>query len=478
MGLIFAQVLIGLWFPITFYLFKRYPAPRAALYAVLAGLLLLPNWAGIKIPLFPEIEKSNVVGLAMIAVLAFAKPKGLNPRVEPWWYVAAIGLFVSLLLTAFTNQDAIYFPGTGALLPGHGFKDAGYVVLSTMLGPVPASYMGLRMFRKVDDLRTIVRTLTLAGLIYTVPVLIELRFSPQVHRWIYGYAGTHEWTQTIRYGGYRPLVMLSHGLVLSLFMFLPTMTATAMARTGGRIWRLSTKNAAWYMTAILVACKSTGVWAYALIGLPMVRWAKAKWMLRLAMAMCLLTCLYPWLRANEMLPLEDLLEKAGQLGEDREGSLRFRFNNEDILLEKAMDRPWFGWGSYGRNRVYDEDGVDICVTDGAWILTLGSFGFAGGAFVYMFTVLPLFIAGRRTLKVRDAELRNMLAALILALSFMWFDTLPNAPDFTLVQFFAGALCSISYTIVAEQERSGGARPRRERIQGRPSETPESPAKAS
>lgn len=476
MGILFAQIVIGLWIPVTFYLFKRYPAPRAALYAVLAGLLVLPNWAAIKIPLLPGIDKENVVCLAMLFVIWFAKPQGLSSRVPAWFYVALCGLVGSLLMTAWTNRDDIYFPGSGAVLPGHGVKDAGYVVLSTLLGPVPASYVGMRMFRKADDLRMIVRVLALSGLLYTIPIMIELRLSPQMHRWVYGYAGAHDWLQTIRYGGYRPLVMLSHGLVLSLFMLLPTMASVSLARTGGRIWKLSTKNAALYLTAVLIACKSTGVWAYALIALPLVRWAKAKWLVRLSMVMLVLTCIYPYLRANEMLPINDLLAKAGQLGDDRAGSLKFRFDNEDILLVKAAERPWFGWGSYGRNRVYDEDGVDACVTDGAWILVLGSYGFVGGAFLYAFALIPLFVLSRRIPKVKNLEQRNILAMLLLALSFMWFDTLPNAPDFILVQFLGGALYSISHTILAEQNKAG-LRPRAPK-QPAPGEPEGAAAKAS
>ncbi len=55
---------------------------------------------------------------------------------------------------------------------------------------------------------------------------------------------------------------------------------------------------------------------------------------------------------------------------DRANSLRHRLNNEDMLLSRAFESPLFGWGGWGRNRVYDENGKDLTVTDGLWIIII------------------------------------------------------------------------------------------------------------
>ena len=47
------------------------------------------------------------------------------------------------------------------------------------------------------------------------------------------------------------------------------------------------------------------------------------------------------------------------------------------MLERASERILFGWGRFGRSRVYNEYGSDISVTDGRWIITLGQFGVVG-----------------------------------------------------------------------------------------------------
>ena len=62
------------------------------------------------------------------------------------------------------------------------------------------------------------------------------------------------------------------------------------------------------------------------------------------------------------------------LGPSRAGSLPgYRFWNEDFLIARAMERPIFGWGGWGRNKIAS-DGT-ILITDGAWIIVFGVGGF-------------------------------------------------------------------------------------------------------
>jgi len=447
-----AQLVIWLFVPFTFYMFKRYPLKKAVLYTFIAGMLSLPNWVNVKLPFCPPIGKDQVVGLSIVLVLAVNHYKEVRPRAETWWYVGTIGVFVSSLLTGFLNTDPVYFARSPTFLPGHDFKDAAAIAIGALVSGIPVSYFSQVVFRTADDARLIVRAFTAAGLIYSIFVLIEVRMSPQMHNWVYGYAGPHEWGQLIRYGGYRPLVMFPHGLVLSLFMFFPNITSVAMARFRTRVWKMSGSQAAWYLTFIIVICKSTGVWFYAIIILPIVRFASSKAILRTAGVICMITVIYPWMRANDIIPTRDIVAYIEKSDTERAQSLDVRFTNEDKLLARALERPWFGWGSYGRNRVFDEYGIDRCITDGAWVMVLGSTGIVGYGFTFIFSVGALLIASRRVAKVRDKELRTLMAILILGAAVLWFDNLPNAPDLLIVQFIGGAVCSISRTILAEQER--------------------------
>jgi hypothetical protein len=79
---------------------------------------------------------------------------------------------------------------------------------------------------------------------------------------------------------------------------------------------------------------------------------------------------------------DQIITVANQIaGPDRAQSLEFRLDNEEILGEKARQRFIFGWGGYGRNRVFDYNWagelVDITVTDSLWIIAFGINGAIG-----------------------------------------------------------------------------------------------------
>ena len=86
---------------------------------------------------------------------------------------------------------------------------------------------------------------------------------------------------------------------------------------------------------------------------------------------------------------EPMVDAARLMSDDRARSLEGRFVNEDLLMTKAFQRPMFGWGGWGRNRVYDEYGKDLTVTDGRWIIELGQRGFVGLLSLFALLLLPL-----------------------------------------------------------------------------------------
>ena len=96
---------------------------------------------------------------------------------------------------------------------------------------------------------------------------------------------------------------------------------------------------------------------------------------------------------------------------ERAESLQFRFEQERLLLDHAWKRVWFGWGRFGRNRVYNEEGKDISVTDGRWIITMGSFGFVGFAAEFGLLALSVFSVWPALGKGSSGHERTHLAAL-------------------------------------------------------------------
>ena len=93
---------------------------------------------------------------------------------------------------------------------------------------------------------------------------------------------------------------------------------------------------------------------------------------------------------------QQLIDLVGILySRDRMESLAYRLNAENLLAERAMERPVWGWGGWGGNRVLDKQGRNKVATDGLWILMLGNYGLAGLSSWTVFMLLPAWLFMRR-----------------------------------------------------------------------------------
>ena len=82
-------------------------------------------------------------------------------------------------------------------------------------------------------------------------------------------------------------------------------------------------------------------------------------------------------------------------------------------MEHAWGRPWFGWGRFGRGRVFDDAGSDISVSDGYWVITLGTFGLVGFIAVFGLLGLAVFRAAAALRFATTLQEAGYLAALAL-----------------------------------------------------------------
>jgi hypothetical protein len=122
------------------------------------------------------------------------------------------------------------------------------------------------------------------------------------------------------------------------------MAAVALARVRVRIRGISSGAAAGYLSVIMVLFKGLATVVYGLAAIPLALWARPRLVLRAASLLVVLVLAYPILRTVNLFPSKALVEAAGKVSADRAQSLRFRFDNEDQLLDWARKRIWFGWG--------------------------------------------------------------------------------------------------------------------------------------
>ena len=179
---------------------------------------------------------------------------------------------------------------------------------------------------------------------------------------------------------------------------------------------------------------------------------KPRFQMRIALVLVSVALLYPFLRTFDAFPTHAVLEVSGATDESRAESLKFRFDQESLLLERASQRFLFGWGRYGRNRIYSVDyrGVagDTSVTDGRWIITLGQFGLIGFLGEFGLLAISVFRAAKALKFAESFRDSLLLSALALIVAINVVDLLPNSALSPWTWLLAGSLLGRSEMILA------------------------------
>jgi hypothetical protein len=431
-----SYIALFLWIPATMIAFARLRPAMATMVSVLGGVMFLPEQLAIDPPLLPPIDKLSITSFwTLIGCLWKARDRIIEAR--PFRGLDALFLLVLIgnVGTAITNADPLV---TGPVVrQGLTLYDSFAGSVKDILSLYLPFFLARAMLRTSRDLNDLMRILVTCGVIYACLALIEVRMSPQLHRWIYGFHQM-DFSMTMRFGGYRPMVFMLHGLATALFILCTAVAAWARYRAG--------QMKPWvpiFLTVVLVLCKSTGAVVYAVVVIPLAAWLR-KPKMWLPSGLAFMVLLFPALRGTDIFPTDTLVEQAEKISEERALSLWFRFDQEDQLLERARERFVFGWGTYNRNRIYDpETGEDLSITDGDWMIQVGSRGLIGFFGLYGILGLSIVIAQRRLKRIASSRDRILLSALALISALETVDLLPNGLFHYLPFFFAGAVAGLS-----------------------------------
>lgn len=432
------------WPFVVFWLFSSRSPATAVTAAILGGYLLLPRNYSLDFPAVPSLNKDSIPALAVL-LASMAMIKGLRlsamapgmvlPGLIPRSRVVRI-LFIMMLAgalaTVFTNGDVLRYGARvqAALRP----YDAASFVGLALFALLPF-LMARKYLAHPDAQKTLLIGLVIAGLLYSLPALYEVRFSPQISRMVYGYF-PHSWVQHIRAGGFRPVVFLHHGLWLAIFFCASFLAALALWRSGTGRNRTRWLAASVWLLMTLILSKGVGALAIGLLLGAMIVFLPIRLQVIGAAVIAGMLLTYPMLRGAGLVPTEAVLAMAGRYDAGREASLRFRLDNEDMLLERANERPAFGWGGWGRNRVISDDGRDLSVTDGYWVILIGTRGWIGYLAEYGLLLMPMMFLG---LRWKHLALTPATAGLALALTANMIDLIPNATLTPVTWLLAGAL---------------------------------------
>ena len=446
----FAFIVVLSWPLAVYLLFRFLPRVEALVWSILAGYLLLPTRAGIDLPLMPTIDKDSIPALAAAGLLAFGMGAakagerhnatvrahggaGDGWRLGPFLPLVLL-LVTSPIITVLTNPEPlVYGP---LVVPGLQPYDAISIISRLALVALPF-LLGLRYLASPESHVALLKVIVTGLLIYSLAILFEIRMSPQLNVMFYGFF-PHQFLQHMRPGGFRPVVFLPHGLWLAILVSMSVIAAWALWRQrlfeGERAGQWA--FAGLYLLMVLFLSNSLGAFAIAIFLAPAVLLGSRAQTL-IAAAIASIVLLYPVLRSADLIPVDRVVAMAERVSEDRADSLQFRLANEDALGARAAEKPFAGWGSWGRNQLFDpQTGQTTSTTDGVWIIVIGSYGWLGYIAQFGLLTLPtLMLAFGR----KAAVLTPATAGLSLVMAVNLLDLLPNATLTPITWMVGGAL---------------------------------------
>jgi hypothetical protein len=447
---VFASFALIAWPFVAIALYASRSVVQATLWTILAGQLLLPAGTFFKFEMIPPFDKNSIPSLCALVgcMMATARPFRLGRKFGIVEALIAINV-ISPVITSLLNTDSIYVGST--VLPGVGLYDGLSAALSQFISLIPF-FLGRQFLRKPEDLQSVFSTIVIAGLAYSLLLVFEIRMSPQLNFWVYGYYPTDFLQEMRQDGSFRPMAFMGHGLIAAFFAMTTAVASAVLWRAKITLFRAPMFLVTTYLSAVMVLCKSGAAIVYGVVSIPLVLWTRPQVQAKVAIGLVLLALSYPLTRIAEVFPTNTLVNISTSLSEDRAASLRFRFNQEEQLLRHASERFVFGWGRFGRNRVYVEDwqglGADASVTDGRWIITVGQFGLLGFLAEFGLLGISVFYAAKALRFAETFRLAVLLSGLALLVSMNMVELLPNSTLSPWTWLLVGTLIGSSEALLA------------------------------
>jgi hypothetical protein len=434
-----AKLALFLWFPIVLYIFEQYSPRKAMIVAFVGGTLFLPQRTSIALPFIPDYEGMNATCYAILIAIISKDAERFN-LFKPSWIDIPMLIWCLCPYQSSVTNDLGAYDGMVSTLE------------QIMTWGIPY-FLGRIYLNKLDGFRELAINILKGGLLYVPLCWYEGVMSPSLHLQIYGiYAHSSGVSQAYRLGGWRPNVFMQHGLKVALFMMTVALVALWLqqAKVIKNIWGKPLNLLVVIFIATFFWCRSTGAYAYFANGVAILFSAK---FFRTSLLLLMLIFEQANLLYTKVQGTFDAEASLNQMrkyaAEDRIQSMEFRYRNEEILGEKAREKPLYGWGGYNNNHIYEEtyDGEikKMTVTDSSWIIHFGVRGYVGvysWAASLLLPVISFIILGYPGRKWFNPKVAPA-AALAVCVVLFFKDSLINDMFITLFPFVCGGLSSIA-----------------------------------
>lgn len=428
-GNIFVPISIFGWIPVVILLFKKLESRIATATAFVAGTMFLPV-AAFTLFGFRDHSKVTVICIGvLLGTYIYDRERFSKFQMQV--------IDIPVLMWGFA-------PMFSSLANGLGFYDGlSQTMYQVIVWGLPY-YIARIYFSDIDSMKILAVAIFIGTIVYIPLCWFELIMSPQLHRLTYGFHQSN-FLQTLRDGGgFRPMVYMDHGLMVAMWMILGVFLGIWLFFSRMLPEKILFIPSKWLLLSLIftsIMMKSVGAIVLLLIGLGVLYLSQKMKSIVLVVIMLCVPLMYIYTRSTGIWDGRNLSGYvAEKFSPTRAQSLQFRFDNETILIDKAMQGTFFGWGGYGRSRVFSKSGKDISVTDGLWIITLGQNGIYGLVMMIVTIQLPVMLFLRQfdpgQWKSRELAIP---AVMILFLSVWMIDNLLNGMINPIYMLFNGGV---------------------------------------
>ena len=423
------------WVPLSILFFWILKPHHAVLVSILGGWLFLPM-AAYNLPGIPEYGKDASISLGLILGGLLSGHKR-----ETSFQLKIYDIPILLWCIC---------PVATSLFNGLGLYDGLSAAIKNIAAFGVPYFVGRYYFDSAKSLRDICVGIIIGGMIYIPFCLWEVRMSPQLHKMIYGFF-QHSFDQHVRYGGFRPIVFMQHGLMVSLWMAVSSVITFWY-------WQSSEKkNLMWIPLMVVffslvvttLLCKSANGWTILILGVGLYFLYKKLNVTRSFQILVLIIPLYFILRIPNLLSIQEITSVASIFfDEERVASLIYRLTQEDLICVEVLKQPLLGWGRFGRGLPVDVNTgeVLIYVRDSLWLISFQTYGFVGLICLYASLLLGPFLIFKNYEKLTQFgsdSIHTLIVALSLTVVFFSIDSLFNSMRSPIYIAISGALISFS-----------------------------------
>jgi hypothetical protein len=467
----FPNIVLILWLAaVLVACFSRFPRQWVVLAAFVLGLLFLPMVGGSESGANEEtavtplhlpgltLTKYNVISLAvLLGLLVTDGGKLLSIRLS-WWDLPMVAWCLYPLPSALDAPP----PPDGS----SPWKDGLTQTVGQLLVWGMPYFVGKQYLGSLQGLRSLALGFVFGAFLYVPLCLYEVKMSPQLHFRVYGFV-QHEFVQTIRFDGYRPMVFMQHGLAVSLYMTTAALAGAWLWWTGaarhlsGPIWSRRPHLFPLLLVGLCVTAVLTKSIGALLLGMAgaVILFGVRMWKTPLLLSALLLVApLYLAARVSGSWSGSDIAPLVAEvLGTERAESFEFRQSNEDMLRDRAFEGPVLGWGGWGRFLVQDRNGKHLTIPDGLWIILLGDRGLPGLIALYLAMLLPVvrFLC-LQPARIWSHPLGAGAAVCAVVVTLYMIDNLMNCMHNHVFILMAGALAGLPRTSAVVVQSVAGA----------------------